>query len=122
MLNLLDAVVERLADLLETIGERVEAVSEAIFRRPKGGEFEALLTDLARAQSLTSMTRNSLVSLARVFSFAALAQEIASDPDCQRTPTTPPAASRSSAVTSVFSRVVRWPAFSWRRYIGNKAS
>ena len=83
LLNLLDAVVERLADLLETIGERVEAVSEAIFRRPKGGEFEALLTDLARAQSLTSMTRNSLVSLARVFSFAALAHEIASDPECQ---------------------------------------
>jgi len=29
------------------------------------------------------MTRNSLVSLARVFSFASLAQEIAGDPDCQ---------------------------------------
>ncbi len=82
LFNLLDAVVERLADLLEHTGENVEKVSSAIFRRPKGGQFEALLTELARAQSLTSMTRNSLVSLARLFSFAALAQEIAGDAEC----------------------------------------
>jgi magnesium transporter len=82
LFNLLDAVVERLADLLENTGEAVEAVSTAIFSRPKGAQFEALLTDLARAQSLTSMTRNSLVSLARVFSFAGLAPEIAADPEC----------------------------------------
>jgi magnesium transporter len=61
----------------------VEAVSRSIFARPKGAQFEALLTDLARAQSLTSMTRNSLVSLARLFSFAALAPEIAADRECQ---------------------------------------
>ncbi len=83
LFNLLDAVVERLADLLEHTGESVETVSAAIFARPKGGQFEALLTDLARAQSLTSMTRNSLVSLARLFSFASLAPEIAADPECQ---------------------------------------
>jgi magnesium transporter len=83
LFNLLDAVVERLADLLERTGETVEAVSSAIFRRPKGAEFEALLTELARAQSLTSMTRNSLVSLARLFSFASLAQEIVADRDCR---------------------------------------
>jgi magnesium transporter len=84
LFNLLDAVVERLADLLEHTSAGVEAVSTAIFSRPKGAQFEALLTDLARAQSLTSKTRNSLVSLARLFSFAALAQEIAADPECQR--------------------------------------
>lgn len=83
LFDLLDAVVERLADLLEHTGETVEAVSASIFRRPKGAQFEALLTELARAQSLTSMTRNSLVSLARLFSFAALAREMAGDPACQ---------------------------------------
>jgi magnesium transporter len=83
LFNLLDAVVERLADLLEHTGEAVEVVSTAIFSRPKGAQFESLLTDLARTQSLTSMTRNSLVSLARVFSFAALAPEITADPECQ---------------------------------------
>jgi magnesium transporter len=82
LLNLLDAVVERLADLLERSGAEVEAVSQAIFARPKGAQFEALLTDLARAQSLTSNTRNSLVSLARLFSFAALAPEISADHEC----------------------------------------
>jgi magnesium transporter len=81
--NLLDTGVERLADLLEQTGAEVEAVSRSIFARPKGAQFEALLTDLARAQSLTSMTRNSLVSLARLFSFAALAPEIAADRECQ---------------------------------------
>jgi magnesium transporter len=82
LLGLLDAVVERLADLLERSGAEVETVSQAIFARPKGAQFEALLTDLARAQSLTSLTRNSLVSLARLFSFAALAPEISADPEC----------------------------------------
>jgi magnesium transporter len=74
-------VVERLADLLEHAGAEVEGVSQAIFARPKGAQFEALLTDLARAQSLASLTRNSLVSLARLFSFAALAPEISADPE-----------------------------------------
>ena len=83
LFNLLDAVVERLADLLEHTGASVEQVSASIFSRPKGAQFEALLTDLARAQSLTSMTRNSLVSLARLFSFAALAPEIDADRECK---------------------------------------
>ena len=83
LFHLLDAAVERLADLLELTGQDVEGVSHAIFQRPKGAQFESLLTELARAQSLTSMTRNALVSLARLFSFAALAHEIAEDPDCR---------------------------------------
>jgi magnesium transporter len=82
LFGLLDAVVERLADLLEQSGDEVEAVSAAIFRRPKGAEFEGLLTDLARAQSLTAKARTSLVSLARVFSFASLAPEVAQDREC----------------------------------------
>lgn len=82
LFNLMDAVMERLADLLEQADAEVQLVSAAIFARPKGAQFEALLTDLARAQSLTSLTRGSLVSLARLFSFAALAHEIAEDPEC----------------------------------------
>ena len=81
LLGLLDAVIERLADVLETGGDAVQAASAAIFNRPNN--FGPLLTDLARAQSLTSMTRTSLVSLARMMSYAALAQEIATDTECQ---------------------------------------
>ena len=82
LLGLLDAVVERLADVLEAEGAAVETASAGIFNRPQNKLFEALLTDLAKAQSLTSLTRTSLVSLARMLSFASLAQEMASDQDC----------------------------------------
>lgn len=83
VLGLLDAIVERLAAILEQTSDGVEQASAAIFRRtPQGGGFQALLTELARAQSVTSMTRTSLVSLARLLSFAALASEIAVDAEC----------------------------------------
>jgi magnesium transporter len=83
LLGLLEAIVERLAQILDGTGARVEAASVAIFQRPSAGNFRPLLTDLSRAQSVTSMTRNTLVSLVRLLNFAALAQEIAGDPDCQ---------------------------------------
>ena len=82
MLGLLDAVVQRLAEVLESQNERVEVASAAIFNRPNNKQFEGLLTDLARAQSLTSMTRTCLVSLARLLSYANLATEIATDAEC----------------------------------------
>jgi magnesium transporter len=83
LLGLLDAVVQRVAEVLEQQGDRVEAASAAIFDRPQGRRFEALLTELAKAQSVTSMTRTSLVSLSRLLSFATLAREIAGSRDCK---------------------------------------
>jgi magnesium transporter len=82
LLGLLDTVVERLAQILDDTGDAVEAASTAIFERPPGGNFQPLLTELARAQSVTSLTRSSLVSLSRMLSFAALAQDISGDPEC----------------------------------------
>jgi len=82
LLGLLDAVVQRLAEVLDARGDSVEAASAAIFDRPNNKRFEELLTELARAQSVTSLTRASLVSLARLMSYATLASEIAADPDC----------------------------------------
>jgi magnesium transporter len=82
LLGLLDAIVERLAELLEGTQGGVEQASLSIFHRPQAGDFRPVLTELARAQSLASLARASLVSLARLLSFAALAQEIASDPEC----------------------------------------
>lgn len=83
LLGLLDAVIERLAQVLDTQGQAVEAASAAIFNRPTNKRFEMLLTDLARAQSVTSMTRTCVVSLARLLSFAVLAREIAGNRDCK---------------------------------------
>lgn len=82
VLGLLDAVIERLAEILEQTGSGVEAASVAIFRKGADKRYDDLLADLARAQSVTSMTRTSLVSLARLLSFAALAPEISADPEC----------------------------------------
>ena len=79
-LGLMDAIVERLAEVLETGSAQVQESSTAIFSRPKGGAFEPLLTSLARTQSTTSLARTSLVSLGRLASFAALAHEISDDP------------------------------------------
>lgn len=80
-LGLMDAIVERLAQTLDDMGDKVQIASNAIFNRPKAGNFRPLLTDLAQAQSVTSLTRNSLNSLSRTLGFAALATEIAQDPE-----------------------------------------
>ncbi|MEI7572247.1 MAG: magnesium transporter CorA family protein [Phenylobacterium sp.] len=82
-LDLLDAVIERLADVLERGSERVQSASNAIFDRPRGAAFEPLLTSLARTQSLAALARTSLAGLARLASFAALAPEIAGNPSAQ---------------------------------------
>jgi len=82
-LDLLDAVIERLAEVLERGSARVQAASNAIFDRPRGAAFEPLLTNLARTQSLAALARTSLASLARLASFAALAPEIAGKPSAQ---------------------------------------
>jgi magnesium transporter len=54
LLSLLDAIVERLARVLDDTGDRVSEVSTAIFHRPPGGNFRPLLTGLAQAQSVTT--------------------------------------------------------------------
>jgi magnesium transporter len=83
LLGLMDAIVERLAKTLDDMGDKVEQASVAIFKRPQGGNFRPLLTDLAQAQSVTSLTRTSLVSLTRTLGYASLATEIAGDPECR---------------------------------------
>ncbi len=83
LLGLLDAIVERVAQVLDGTGDSVEQVSQAIFKRPNGGDFRPLLTGLAAAQSVTSLIRTTLVSLARLLSYAALAPEIGGDPECK---------------------------------------
>jgi magnesium transporter len=75
-LSLLDAVIERLAEVIDGAGDHVEEASSGIFARPQAGNFRPVMTALAHAQSLTSLARNSLVSLARALNFVGLAREI----------------------------------------------
>ena len=78
-LELLDAIVERSAEVLEAQASLVHETSVAVFNRPPSSAFGPLLSDLARAQSITSLARKSLVSLSRLSSFAALAPEFQKD-------------------------------------------
>jgi magnesium transporter len=77
LMELLDAVIDRAADILERIGAEVDLVSRDIFepeesaseRRTKG--YHDLLRRIGRKGDLTSKVRESLVSIGRVVLFLA---------------------------------------------------
>lgn len=75
-LGLLDALVDRIADVLEKTSADVEEVSAEIFDPARKGGFKPILRRLGRAQSIAAKARTSLVSLGRLASFASLSSEI----------------------------------------------
>lgn len=68
--NLLDAIVDRTADVIERIDADTDGISRAIFKRPQSTGFESCIYELGRAQTTNSEVRHSLASLARAASFA----------------------------------------------------
>lgn len=70
--GLLEAIVDRVADLIERASADVEAQSRLTFGNPRGGASAALLERLGRIQSLTSKARGSLASRGRLVSYAPL--------------------------------------------------
>jgi magnesium transporter len=74
-------VVDRTADILERTSGEVEAASRSIFKRPREGGFEQILTRLGRSQNVNAKARDSLVSLTRLISFASLAEQIEANRD-----------------------------------------
>ena len=75
-LELLDAIVDRAADILEAVQAEVEEASQEVFRRARKGGFRPVLTQLGHAQMVSAKARASLASLARLISFANLAQQL----------------------------------------------
>jgi magnesium transporter len=75
LLRLLDAIIDRLADELETLSEEIERISSHIFhrkmddRRIPAARLTALLTRIGRAQTLLAKARYSAVSTNRMLSF-----------------------------------------------------
>jgi magnesium transporter len=73
--RLLDAIIDRLADELESSGAEIEKISGHIFnkeaddRRIPAARLTALLTRIGRAQSLLAKIRETAVSTARLLSF-----------------------------------------------------
>lgn len=80
LMDLLDAVIDRNADILERIGIEVDQVSRKVFeqRRSRGGSsrvYQGILFTLGRKGDLTSKVRESLVSIGRLVLFLAHEEE-----------------------------------------------
>jgi magnesium transporter len=73
-LTLLDAVIDRLADILEGQGAQIESVSRAIFRsrhgdKPSGTDYDDIILQIGQVGDVTAKTRESLVSISRLLLF-----------------------------------------------------
>ena len=73
LLSLLEVIVDRLADILETIGREVDRLSRSIFRPTEKADYQAVLRGLGRQGDLVAHTSDSLVSLERLFIFVTAA-------------------------------------------------
>jgi len=74
LMDLLDAVVDRSADILERIAAEVDGVSHMIFEPEEGDappSYKEVLKTLGRKGDLTSKVRESQVSVGRLLSFLA---------------------------------------------------
>src|SRR5438874_1180133 len=77
LVRLLDAIIDRLADELESVGAEIERLSSEIFqkevedRRIPADKLTRLLTAIGRAQTLTTKIRYTAVSTSRMLSFLA---------------------------------------------------
>jgi magnesium transporter len=75
LMQLLDAIVDRMADILEKTGADIEAISLEIFEPgPALGyrsdkDFQNVLQKLGRKYDLTSKMRESLLTLSRILTF-----------------------------------------------------
>lgn len=69
-LNLLDVLIDRTADLIETTGAGIEALSRAVFVKRRRTGLEAVIIQLGAAQNDNARIRDSLASLSRLIVFA----------------------------------------------------
>ena len=75
LLGLLDAVIDRVADILEMIDAEADGLSRRVFaappdrRRPAGTDYGDILRAIGLHNSRTSKVRESLVAMARLLTF-----------------------------------------------------
>lgn len=67
--GLLDAIVDRIADVLEKVQHDMNQVSRTIFARQQKTDFEEVLRTIGLAEGLNSRARESLVSIGRLLTF-----------------------------------------------------
>ncbi len=71
LVNLLESIVDRTADVLEQSGQDIERLSKRIFERDgsRNRDYRAILTHVGRKEGLTSYAREALNSLSRLLAF-----------------------------------------------------
>jgi magnesium transporter len=75
LMNLLDAIVDRLADIIERAGRDIDAVSHDIFQptetkaSKRDRDFKKILQQIGRKEELASNLRESLMTLQRLSGF-----------------------------------------------------
>ncbi len=83
LVALLEAIIDRLADVLERAGRDLDAVSAVVFRKAdtksEPRDFQGVLEKIGRKGDLNSNIRDSLVTLERLSSFLG---NVASERDC----------------------------------------
>ncbi len=77
LVGLFEAIIERMADVLERATKDIDRLSHEIFgaqgKRPTGAQsFQKLLVELGKKGELASNTRDSLVTLSRAFGYLIL--------------------------------------------------
>lgn len=78
LLNLVDAIINRASTVLEKTATEIDVLAREIFA-PTPTDFDAALRVLGRAQAINADIRESLVSLARLLSYATLAPQMDHD-------------------------------------------
>jgi magnesium transporter len=71
--GLLEAIIDRTADILEAVGADLDRMSREVFSRTSqetSRDFQKLIARIGRAGDLTSKARESLVSIGRLLAFA----------------------------------------------------
>ena len=75
MLGLIEAIIDRLAQLLETTGNEIDQISREVFRNKtrnvtrKARDLQELIERIGKKGDILSLARESLVSIARLSSF-----------------------------------------------------
>lgn len=77
LIGLLEAVIDRVADILERTANDADRISSEIFRRAeapmhRARDFQRILVELGQTGDLASKIRDSLVTLERLFGFLSL--------------------------------------------------
>lgn len=86
--GLVETIVTRIADILEQIGQDADTSTQSIFRKPaeagKKPDYQSVLVEIGRTGDLISKTRESLVTMSRMVTYATQSETISHGENASR--------------------------------------